>query len=103
MPMEIAIMPLVERLVPYAIPFLIGLVCGLLVKTFLKLAVGILALSALLSWGGYAEFPSVRELFGRAQSLLPELFRQWEGWIGTLPFTAPPFIIGLLIGIWVAG
>lgn len=89
-----------EGLLPIIVPFLIGLVVGLLIKTALKLAIGIVALAVLLSWGGYAGFPSVRELFDKAQSTLPALFGKGKGLLNTLPFTAPAFIIGLLIGIW---
>ncbi len=89
----------IEGLIPLVIPFLIGLVCGLLIKTALKIAVGILALAVLLSWGGYAGFPSVQELFQKAQKALPQLW-EGKGFVNAIPYTAPAFVIGLVVGIW---
>ncbi len=90
----------IESLIPIVIPFLVGLVCGLLLKTALKIAVGILALAVLLSWGGYAGFPSIQELFQKAQASLPQLFGEGRGFLNAIPYTAPAFVIGLVIGIW---
>lgn len=94
-----AIVESLEGLMPIIIPFVIGLVVGLLVKTALKFAVGILALVVLMSFAGYS-VPSVRDLIGRAVSRLPALFDKGQGLLNALPFTAPAFIIGLLIGVW---
>lgn len=90
----------IEGLIPIIIPFLIGLICGLLVKTALKFAIGIVALAVVLSWGGYAGFPSVQELFNKAQNSLPKLFGEGKGLLNSLPYTAPSFVVGLLVGIW---
>ncbi len=84
---------------PIVIPFVIGLVVGLLIKTALKFAVGVLALVVLLSFAG-ASVPSVRGLMERAVSRLPALFDKGQSLLNALPFTAPAFVIGLLIGIW---
>lgn len=93
----------IESLIPYVIPFLIGLVVGLLARTLLKVAVGVFALAVLLSWGGYKGFPSVRELFERAEATIPKLFGEGRGLLNSLPITAPAFIVGLVIGIWWSG
>ncbi|KXB05571.1 hypothetical protein AKJ50_00600 [candidate division MSBL1 archaeon SCGC-AAA382A13] len=90
----------IESLLPFVVPFLIGLICGLLVKVALKLAIGILALTVILSWGGYKKFWSIQELFDKAQEALPKLFGEGRGLLNSLPYTAPSFIVGLLIGIW---
>lgn len=102
--MNVEINPgIIETLIPYVIPFLIGLIVGLLVRTMLKLAVSILALAVLLSWGGYAGFPSVKELFQRAEATLPKIFGEGKGLLNSLPITAPAFVLGLVIGIWWSG
>lgn len=94
--MELAI----EGLIPYAVPFIVGLIVGLLAKTLLKVAVGVFALAVILSWGGYESFPSVQELFSNGQSYLPKIFGEGEGFLNSLPVTAPSFVIGLFIGIY---
>lgn len=90
----------IEGLIPIILPFLVGLIVGLLLKTALKFAVGIFALAVILSWGGYMGFPSIEELFNKAQAALPQLFGEGKTLLNTLPYTAPSFVIGLVIGIW---
>jgi|GEM_PF-2118971 len=102
MPAEIGA-GIVESLIPYVIPFLIGLIVGLLLRTMLKFAVGVLALAVLLSWGGYSRFPSIQELFQRAESTLPQLFGEGGGLLNVLPVTAPAFVVGLVVGLWWSG
>lgn len=86
----------IETLIPLVLPFIIGLIVGLLARTMLKVAVLIVALAILLPYAGYKGFPSIQELFGKADLLIDT----GRGWIDCLPYTAPAFIIGLVIGIY---
>lgn len=90
----------IEVLIPLVLPFVIGLIVGLLARTMLKVAVGILALAILLPYAGSKGFPSIRDLLNKAMENLPQLIKTGQGWADALPYTAPPFIVGVVIGIF---
>ncbi len=87
-------------LVPILVLFAIGFIAGKLLKTAIKFAVGAILIAVLLSWVGY-NVPSISEVYDRTADFLgAEENGIMYSLAGGLPLTAPPFLVGLAIGIW---
>ncbi len=86
-------------LVPIVVPFLIGLLTGVIVKRVAKLLLAVVALIALLAFAGYIHV-NLRDVYERALNALPKLIETGEAIRDILPYSSATFLIGLAIGLW---
>ena len=82
-----------------AIPLVIGLLVGSVVRRTIKLVLGIIGLVGLLSAMGYVSF-SVTDLYDKAMEYLPSLITTGQGALDVLPYSSGMFIVGLSLGLW---
>ena len=86
-------------LVPIAVPLLIGLFVGSIVRKSIKIVFPIVALLIVLVATGYITL-SYQDLFDRAMLVLPRVINTGEGFIDSLPYASSSFLIGLAVGLW---
>ncbi len=86
-------------LVPIAIPLLIGLFVGSIVRKSIKIVFPIVALLIVLVATGYITL-SYQDIFGEAMSVLPNVIDTGQGFIDSLPYSSSSFLIGLALGLW---
>lgn len=86
-------------LVPIAVPLLIGLFVGSIVRKSIKIVFPIVALLIVLVATGFITL-SYQDIFDRAMTVLPRVINTGEGFIDSLPYTSSSFLIGLAIGLW---
>ena len=86
-------------LVPIAVPFLIGLFAGSIVRKSIKVIFPIVALLIVLVATGYITL-SFQDVFDRAMSVLPHVINTGQGFIDSLPYSSSSFLIGLALGLW---
>jgi len=86
-------------LVPIAVPLLIGLFVGSIVRKSIKIVFPIVALLIVLVATGFITL-SYQDIFDRAMTVLPRVINTGEGLIDSLPYTSSSFLIGLAIGLW---
>ena len=89
--------PELAWLVPLALPFLMGLLVGAIIKRAMKLLTAIAALVILLIATGSLSFSSVRE---SAMKYLPKITSTAQEWINVVPYTSGAFLVGLALGLW---
>jgi uncharacterized membrane protein (Fun14 family) len=89
--------PEVAWLVPLALPFLMGLLVGAIVKRAVKLLTALAALAVLLIATGSLTLEGVRE---SAMQYLPRLTEAARDWINVVPYTSTAFLVGLALGLW---
>lgn len=87
-------------IIPLAVPFLIGLFAGVIVKRALKLILVIIALIIILVVVGYTQFPSTETLIKDALNYLPIIQEKASPLVNILPYTSASFLIGLALGLW---
>lgn len=92
-----SIPPEIAWLVPVVLPFIIGLLLGVVIKKGLKLLIAVVALVIVLVATGVLSltFPG---LFDEAMKFLPTLFDFGHGWLNVLPYSSVAFLIGLALG-----
>lgn len=81
--------------IPLVAPFLIGLLCGFIVKRTIKLALAVAALLIVLSVTGFLTVIDVEGFF----SYIPTIIDLGGGVLDIIPYTATTFLIGLGIGL----
>ncbi len=86
-------------LLPIAVPLLIGLFVGSIIRKSVKIVFPIVALLIVLVATGYLTL-SYQDLFDRAMSVLPSVINTGDGFIDSLPYTSSSFLIGLAVGLW---
>ena len=86
-------------LVPIAIPLLIGLFVGSIVRKSIKIVFPIVALLIVLVATGYITL-SYQNIFDEAMSVLPNVIDTGQGFIDSLPYSSSSFLIGLALGLW---
>ncbi|MFW5912077.1 MAG: FUN14 domain-containing protein [Candidatus Hadarchaeota archaeon] len=86
-------------LVPMILPFVIGLLAGVIVKKTAKLLFLGIALIAILSFEGYINI-SLGEIADKAMDQLPRLIDTGEGYKDVLPYKSGAFLVGLALGLW---
>ena len=86
-------------LVPIAIPLLIGLFVGSIVRKSIKIVFPIVALLIVLVATGYITL-SYQDIFNEAMSVLPNVIDTGQGFIDSLPYSSSSFLIGLALGLW---
>lgn len=91
--------PEISWLVPLVLPFIVGLLAGLLVKRTISLVVLGIALIAVLSTAGYISL-GVRDVYKEAMNYLPRLISTGNDLKDVLPYSSPAFLVGLALGLW---
>ena len=91
--------PEIAWIVPVWMPFLIGLLVGIVVKKSIKLMFAIGALLILLVLTGYVSL-TYQDVFDQAMKFLPKIIQTGSGLLEVLPYSATTFIIGLALGLW---
>jgi len=91
--------PEIAWIVPVYMPFLIGLLVGVVVKKTIKLLFAIGALLILLVLTGYISL-TYQDVFDQAMKFLPKIIQTGSGFLEVLPYSATTFIIGLALGLW---
>ena len=91
--------PEIAWIVPVWMPFLIGLLVGVVVKKSIKLLFAIGALLILLVLTGYVSL-TYQDVFDQAMKFLPKIIQTGSGFLEVLPYSAATFIIGLALGLW---
>ena len=93
------ISPEIAWIVPVFIPFLIGLLVGVIVKNSFKLLFTLGALLILLALTGYISL-TYQDVFDQAMNFLPRIIQTGSGFVEILPYSAATFISGLAVGLW---
>jgi uncharacterized membrane protein (Fun14 family) len=91
--------PEIAWIVPVIIPFLIGLLVGVVLKNSFKLLFTVGALLILLVLTGYISL-TYQDVFDQAMKFLPQIIPTGSGFVKILPYSASTFIIGLAVGLW---
>ena len=91
--------PEIAWILPVYMPFIIGLLVGLIVKKSIKLLFAIGALLVLLVLTGYISL-TYQDVFDQAMKFLPKIIETGSGLLEVLPYSATTFIIGLALGLW---
>ncbi|MCD6248667.1 MAG: hypothetical protein J7J17_04375 [Hadesarchaea archaeon] len=86
-------------LVPLVVPFIVGLLIGAIIKRTAKLLLVIVALIVVLIGAGAVSW-SYSDLYDKSLEVLPKLWSEAQGFIGTLPYSTPSFLVGLGLGLW---
>lgn len=86
-----------RSLTPVFIPFITGLILGLVGKALLKVGVGVFAVLVLLNYAGYEKVPSVRDAF---DYFVSNFSLGDAGFLATLPVTTPAFAVGIVLGAY---
>jgi uncharacterized membrane protein (Fun14 family) len=92
-----SIPPEIAWLIPVVMPFIIGLLLGIVVKKGLKLLIAIVALVIVLIATGVLSL-TFTGLFDDAMKFLPMLYDVGSGWLNVLPYSSVAFLIGLALG-----
>ena len=92
-----SISPEIAWLVPVVLPFIIGLLVGVLIRKGLKLLTILAALIIVLVVTGFLSV-SYSDLFNQAMKFLPQLYNVGQGWLNVLPYSSITFLIGLALG-----
>ena len=81
--------------IPLIAPFLIGLLCGFIVKRTVKLLFAIVALLIILSVTGFLTIVDIEGFL----YYIPKIIDLGGGILDIIPYTATTFLIGLGIGL----
>ena len=92
-----SIPPEIAWLIPVALPFIIGLLVGAIVKKGFKLLIVVVALIIVLVATGVLSL-TFTSLFDDAMKFLPKLYDVGHGWLNVLPYSSVAFLIGLALG-----
>ena len=88
-----------EWLVPLVVPFILGLLVGVIIKKTVKLLFVIAALVIVLVATGALSL-GVGDLWEKAKDALPQIAGQQDVLLNVLPYTSAGFLIGLALGLW---
>jgi uncharacterized membrane protein (Fun14 family) len=97
----VSIPPDIAWLIPVALPFIIGLLVGAIVKKGFKLLIAVVALIIVLVATGVLSL-TFTGLFDSAMKFLPKLYDTGHGWLNVLPYSSVAFLIGLALGLLLA-
>jgi uncharacterized membrane protein (Fun14 family) len=92
-----SIPPDIAWLIPVVLPFIIGLLVGVVVKKGLKLLIAVAALLIVLVATGVLSV-SFSGLYDQAMKFLPKLYNAGHGWLNVLPYSSVAFLVGLALG-----
>ena len=87
-------------IIPVVIPFLIGLMAGVIIKRALKLIIAVVALVIILAAVGYVELPSLEAIIKNALTYLPLIQEKASPLVNIIPYSSASFLIGLGLGLW---
>lgn len=88
-----------EAFVPLAVPFILGLLSGVVIKKGVKLLFAGIALVIALIATGYVSmgFKDVKE---KALEYLPKIVGEARDEFQVLPYSSGAFLVGIAIGFW---
>lgn len=86
--------------IPVAVPFLIGIITGVLIKRIFKVAIVVLSLIIVLVAVGYIQLPDIQNLALQARNYLPQIQSQGGNIVNLLPYASGAFLVGLALGLW---
>lgn len=89
----------IEALVPLLIPFILGLLLGVIVKKGFELILLVAATVLILSATGYISY-GIGDLKAAAMKYLPNIIGKAQSKLALLPYSTPAFLVGLAIGLW---
>jgi uncharacterized membrane protein (Fun14 family) len=92
-----SIPPEIAWLIPVVLPFIIGLLVGVVIKKGFKLLIAVVALIIVLVAIGILSW-TFTGLFDEAMKILPKLYDVGHGWLNVLPYSSVAFLIGLALG-----
>jgi uncharacterized membrane protein (Fun14 family) len=92
-----SIPPEIAWIIPVALPFIIGLLVGVIIRKGLKLLIAVVALIVLLVATGVLSL-TFSGLYAAAMQFLPKLYDVGLGWLNILPYSSVAFLIGLVLG-----
>jgi len=92
-----SIPPEIAWLIPVALPFIIGLLAGVVIKKGFKLMIAVVALVIVLVATGVLGL-TFTSLFDEAMKFLPKLYDVGHGLLNVLPYSSVAFLIGLALG-----
>jgi uncharacterized membrane protein (Fun14 family) len=92
-----SIPPDIAWLIPVVLPFIIGLLVGVIVKKGFKLLIAVVALIIVLVVTGILSL-TFAGVFAEAMKFLPKLYDAGHGWLNVLPYSSVAFLIGLALG-----
>jgi uncharacterized membrane protein (Fun14 family) len=92
-----SIPPEVAWLIPIVLPFIIGLLVGVVIKRGLKLLVVVVALIIVLIATGIVSL-TFGDLYATAMQFLPRLYDLGNELLNILPYSSVAFLIGLALG-----
>lgn len=93
----------IDVLIALAVPFVLGLLSGVIVKKAMGLIITVTALVIILVATGYVSigFEGIKD---HLLELVPKLTDQGPGvapdWLNVLPYTSASFLVGLALGLW---
>jgi uncharacterized membrane protein (Fun14 family) len=90
--------PEIAWIIPIVVPFIVGLLLGVIVKRGLKLLIAIVAIVVILIATGVLSV-TFGDLYGQAMQFLPKLYDVGSGFLNVLPYSSITFIIGLVLGL----
>ena len=99
--MQIPIPPEYAWIVPIVVPFLIGLLAGVIIKKAVKLILAVTALLVVLIATGYLHM-TFEDIWGEAMKFLPRLYESGKAYLDILPYSSAAFLIGLVLALWKA-
>ncbi len=91
--------PELAWIVPIAVPFILGLLIGAIVKKAFSLVILVVALVIVLIATGVVSL-SFQDIFDKAMTFLPKIYDTGSSWINILPYSSVGFLIGLALGLW---
>jgi uncharacterized membrane protein (Fun14 family) len=92
-----SIPPEIAWLIPVVLPFIIGLLAGVVIKKGLKLLVAVVALIVVLVATGVLSV-TLGDLYNQAMNFLPRIYDVGSGWLNVLPYSSAAFLIGAALG-----
>ncbi|MFH1820895.1 MAG: hypothetical protein ABH852_00410 [Methanobacteriota archaeon] len=94
-----SIPPEIAWIVPIVVPFVLGLLVGVVVKKAMNLLLIIAALVIVLIATGAVSL-TFQDLFEKAMQILPKFYESGNGLLNVLPYSSVTFLVGLALGLW---
>ena len=86
-------------LIPFVLPFVVGLLAGAIIRRAARLLLLVVALMIVLSAAGYVSF-GMQDIYDKAMNVLPKLIDTGEGVKDAIRYTSTAFLLGLALGLW---
>lgn len=86
-------------LIPIVIPFILGLLVGVVIKRTLKLIFAVAALVIVLVATGTVSL-TFQDIYDKATKFLPRIAEEGEVLKNILPYSSAAFLVGLALALW---